>query len=361
MTPGERYAADLARGLVVPDPAQAAVVPLLDDLARRLAAPRPRPGLLARLLRQEEAGPERGLYLWGGVGRGKTYLMDLFHDCLPFEDRLRMHFYRFMRRVHDEQKSLAGRSDPLQEVAERLAGEARVICFDEFFVSDIADAMILGELFAALFARGVSLVATSNVPPRELYRDGLQRRNFLPAIDLLERHTEVVHLDGGTDYRLRALEQAELYHAPLDAEAERSLARSWASLAGGTEPVPGSLEVEGRRLPTRARHEDVVWFDFPALCEGPRSQNDYIALAREFHTVLVSGVPRFTPARDDAARRFVALVDEFYDRGVKLVLSAEVPVDALYAGERLAFEFERTRSRLLEMQSRDYLARVHRA
>ncbi|MEE4362024.1 MAG: cell division protein ZapE [Pseudomonadales bacterium] len=360
MTPAQRYALDLSKGSILEDPAQAAVVPLLDDLAVRLAAPRPGRSWLDRVTgRTPRQQPPRGLYLWGGVGRGKTYLMDLFYECLPFEDRLRVHFYRFMRRVQDELRGLGPGADPLHAVAERLAAETRVVCFDEFFVSDIADAMILGGLFDALFARGVALVATSNVPPRDLYRDGLQRRNFLPAIALLETHTQVVHLDGALDYRLRALEQAELYHAPLDEAAERSLARSFAALTGDAAPRSGALEVEGRQLETRALHEDVVWFDFAVLCEGPRSQNDYISLAREFHSVIVSGVPRFGAGRDDAARRFISLVDEFYDRGVKLILSAEAPIEALYEGGRLGFEFERTRSRLLEMQSRQYLARDH--
>lgn len=374
MTPSERYARDLQREGFRRDAAQAEAVALLDDLYRRLCAEPPRPSLLERA-RQALGGsvartPPRGLYMWGGVGRGKTWLMDLFYECLPFEQRMRMHFHRFMRRTHDELRRLAGSADPLQGVADRLAAEARVICFDEFFVSDITDAMILGELFDALFARGVALVATSNVPPRDLYRDGLQRRRFLPAIDLLERHTLVLNMDGGIDYRLRTLEQAELYHTPLDAGAEASLRASFEALAqdarseAGAAPAEGAageIEVEGRRIRTLAQADEVVWFDFPAICDGPRSQNDYIEVAREYHAVLISGVPQFTVTREDQARRFISLVDEFYDRGVKLILSAEVPIEDLYAGERLRFEFERTRSRLLEMQSREYLGRVHLA
>lgn len=364
MSPKESYARSLEGAGMVRDAAQERAVDALDDLYRRLLAAPPRPSLWERL----KAGfgrpcrePVRGLYMWGGVGRGKTWLMDLFHDSLPFEAKLRMHFHRFMRRVHHDLRSLAGERNPLQGVADRFAADARVLCFDEFFVSDITDAMILGELLDALFSRGVTLVATSNIPPRELYRDGLQRRRFLPAIDLLERHTETLNVDGGTDYRLRSLERAEIYHTPLDAGADASLAASFSKLAPA-EPVVGEvLEVEGRPIPTRMRADDVVWFDFEALCAGPRSQNDYIELAREFHAVLVSDVPRFTARIDDQARRFISLVDEFYDRGVKLILSAAAPLESLYAGERLAFEFERTRSRLLEMQSREYLARLHRA
>ena len=370
MTPGERHALNLQRDGFHDDAAQAVAVARLDDLALRLAAPPPAPSVGDRL-RSVFGGPRalepvRGLYMYGGVGRGKTYLMDLFFECLPFEQKLRMHFHRFMRRAHDELRRLAGERDPLQGAADAIAAEARVICFDEFFVSDITDAMILGELLAALFGRGVTLVATSNVAPRDLYRDGLQRRRFLPAIDLLERHTEVLHMDGGIDHRLRTLTQAELYYSPLGADAERALAERFEALAPDSPSDPGArartaLEIEGRQIPARAVADDVAWFDFAALCEGPRSQNDYIELAREFHAVLVAGVPRFTTDREDAARRFISLVDEFYDRGVKLILSAEAPIAELYAGQRLVFEFERTASRLLEMQSHAYLARDHLA
>lgn len=361
MSPEERYQQILEQSALQRDAAQERAVRALDDLWQRLQSPPSNGGWLRQLLGRNRTVPETGLYMWGGVGRGKTFLMDLFFETLPFEQKLRMHFHRFMRRVHADLRALAGARNPLEGVADRFAADARVICFDEFFVSDITDAMILGELLDALFARGVTLVATSNLPPAELYRDGLQRRRFLPAIALLEQHTQVLNVDGGTDYRLRSLEQAELYHTPLDAAADESLQRSFEALA----PVAGSehevLEVEGRPIRTRRRADDVVWFDFDALCAGPRSQNDYIELAREFHAVLVSDVPRFTSRLDDQARRFISLVDEFYDRGVKLILSAEVPLEALYAGERLRFEFERTRSRLLEMQSQAYLARDHQA
>lgn len=346
------------------DSAQQQAVAALDDLYRRLIAEPMEPALLIRVLsafRRSRREPVRGLYMWGGVGRGKTWLMDLFFESLPFEQKLRMHFHRFMRRVHHDLRALSGQSNPLLGVADRFAADARVLCFDEFFVSDITDAMILGELLDALFARGVTLVATSNIPPKDLYRDGLQRRRFLPAIALLEQHTEIMNVDGGTDYRLRSLERAEIYHTPLDEGADASLAASFSSLAPMEANEGEVLEVEGRPIPTRKRADDVVWFDFAALCAGPRSQNDYIELAREFHAVLISDVPRFTTTLEDQARRFISLVDEFYDRGVKLILSAEAPLEELYAGERLSFEFERTRSRLLEMQSREYLAKLHRA
>jgi len=367
VTPLERYQADLLKPGFSRDAAQEMAVKHLQQLFDQLVAAETevvKASLLTSLLNsfrgKKSVEPIRGLYFWGGVGRGKTYLMDTFYDTLPFERKLRAHFHRFMQRVHRELKLLAGEKNPLQIIARKLAGEARVICFDEFFVSDIADAMILGGLFEALFGHGVTLVATSNIEPDGLYKDGLQRARFLPAIALLKRHTLVLNVEGGTDYRLRALQKAELYHYPLDAEADISLRRSFEALA----PEPGRsdqvLEIEGRDIPVRCLADDVAWFDFAALCDGPRSQNDYIELAREYHAVLISDVPQFDAERDDQARRFINLVDEFYDRNVKLVLAAAVPLGELYRGQRLQFEFERTKSRLLEMQSHEYLAREHR-
>jgi cell division protein ZapE len=361
-SPADKYRELLQASGFAHDAAQERVVALLEDLYRQLRArPAPRKGLLARLLPPPRRQPVRGLYLWGGVGRGKTMLMDLFYECLPEHDRLRMHFHRFMQRVHSELKALAGIPNPLEQVAERFARESSVLCFDEFFVSDIADAMILAELLEGLFERGVTLVATSNVEPDQLYRNGLQRRRFLPAIELLKAHTLVFHVQSPVDYRLRVLERAEIYHAPLDAAAEASLQKSFAALAPETGERDVVIDINGRPIRSRGVADDVAWFEFAELCEGPRSQNDYIELARVFHAVLLSNVRRFTTGNEDAARRFISLVDEFYDRNVKLILSAEVPAEQLYAGERLRFEFERTESRLREMQSHEYLARTHRA
>ena len=361
MSPAERYRQLLAAGKLHEDGEQARAVALLDGLHGRLLERRRR-SWVARW-RGDRQG-ETGLYLWGGVGRGKTLLMDLFFDSLPTNDarggKLRMHFHRFMQRVHGELRNRAGTANPLQRIADSFAGRTRVLCFDEFFVSDIGDAMILGELMQALFRRGLILVATSNIHPDSLYENGLQRRRFLPAVEALKRHTLVHRLGGETDFRLRVLERAEIYHWPLDAAAEQSLSASFVELAPDHTTTGADLEVENRLIRTRRLALDVVWFEFRALCEGPRSQNDYIELARCFHTVLVSNVPRFTAKAEDAARRFISLVDEFYDRNVKLIVSAEAPIAELYGGERLHFEFERTRSRLLEMQSRDYLARSHK-
>jgi cell division protein ZapE len=357
LTPLARYRAEIERLGWSHDPAQEDAARRFDELFQRLLATP-----VSRRSRFRSARPQppvRGLYLWGDTGRGKTWLADLFYQCLPFPQKLRRHFHRFMADVHEELKANRLHADPLDRVAERLADRARVICFDELFVSDIADAMILGTLFERLFARGVTLVATSNLPPQALYRDGLQRARFLPAIALLELHTEAVQLGGNTDYRLRLLERAEIYHAPLDAAAEAGLQAYFAAAAPEDTRNHGALKVLGREIPVRCRADGVAWFDFAQLCGGPRSQADYIEIAKSFHTVLLSGVPQLTPEDDDVARRFIALVDEFYDRSVKLIVSAAVPLDELYRGRRLASEFRRATSRLEQMRSTAYLAAPH--
>ncbi|WP_028469785.1 cell division protein ZapE [Neptunomonas japonica] len=368
MTPLERYKKDLLRDDFSYDPAQEIAIGhlqrLYDDL---IAVDSVQPQTLMQRFsgkfKKQTVEPVQGLYFWGGVGRGKTYMMDTFYDSLPFKQKRRTHFHRFMQGVHADLRLLDGTKNPLTEIARKYADEARIICFDEFFVSDITDAMILGSLFEQLFANGVSLVATSNIIPDGLYRDGLQRARFLPAIALLNRHTDVINVDGGVDYRLRALEQAELYHYPLDATADDSLNASFESLAPDIEEAVENelVDVNGRGIPSRRTCEDVVWFDFPALCEGPRSQNDYIEIAKIYHAVIISNVPQLGTKNDDAARRFINLVDEFYDCGVKLIVSAAVPIHEIYTGGRLSFEIERTQSRLLEMQSHDYLAKAHKA
>lgn len=365
MTPWERYQNDLTRPGFEPDAAQEDAVRRLQSLHDALVeaeSQRRRPmARFWRALRKGRETPVQGLYFWGGVGRGKTYLMDIFFESLPFERKMRVHFHRFMQRVHNELKTLQDTADPLDVVAARFADEAIVICFDEFFVSDIGDAMILATLLEGLFQRGVTLVCTSNIVPDGLYENGLQRARFLPAIDLLNRHTDVVNVDGGVDYRLRTLEQARLFYHPLDDGADESLRESFDRLAVETACHDLDLDVNDRPIRARAHADDVAWFEFRELCDGPRSQNDYIELAREFHAILVSNVPVFHSDSDDLARRFVNMVDEFYDRNVKMILSAEASITELYSGGRLGFEFERTESRLLEMQSQDYLEAPHRA
>ena len=301
--------------------------------------------------------PARGVYLWGGVGRGKTLLMNMFYAATPGAQR--SHFYHFMRDVHAELADIKHAAQPLEIVARRLAARARVICLDEFFVADIADAMILAGLLEGLFRRGVTLVATSNLPPHDLYRDGLQRQRFLPAIELIRAHVSVVHLDGGIDYRLRQLEQAPTYLDSSLPETPAALQRRFAALVGDTATGPRTLIVEGRELHAVNEGQGTVCFRFSELCEGPRSQNDYIELARLYHTIFIENIPILGPSDEDAARRLIMLIDELYDRGVKIVVSAAAPPAALYRGERLHFEFERAASRLIEMQTHDYLARQH--
>jgi cell division protein ZapE len=360
----EAYRDSLRREGHVEDRAQLAVVDRLQSLQVQLTRLPARTGFLQRLFRRPTQLPGmgvRGIYLWGGVGRGKTLLMDLFFESLPVAAKKRIHFHRMMREVHGRRKALGNVRDPLDAVAADIAAETRVLCFDEFFVSDIGDAMILGRLLDGLFRRGVTLVATSNSKPDDLYHGGLQRQRFLPAIELLKRYTEVVHLDAGVDYRLRLLEKAGTYLYPDDEHAMRRLSSFFDESASSDIASNTTLDVNAREIPAHKCAKGIVWFRFEQICDGPRSQADYIEIARWYPTVIVSAVPRFDTSLENQARRFIALVDEFYDRHVKLMLSAEVALDDLYQGERLAFEFERTTSRLIEMQSREYLALPHLA
>ena len=366
-SPVEAYRASLASGAMLEDEAQAKVMALLDQRYTQLAARSAnKPSWFASLANKfapSKSGRAdtsiKGLYLWGGVGRGKTMMMDMFCHALPPERRQRMHFHRFMRRVHDALGRHAGQANPLLKVADEIASQGDVLCFDEFFVSDIGDAMILGEVMTALFARGVVLIATSNVEPVNLYKNGLQRSRFLPAIDQIYAHCDVHEIDQGQDFRLRTLQQARLYHWPLSESTDQGMQESFVALATDREKSNVRLRVENRMIDAFKVAGDVAWFRFSSLCEGPRSQNDYIELATLFTTVLISQVPVLDVNREDAARRFISLVDEFYDRRVKLVISAEQSITDLYQGQRLGFEFERTQSRLLEMQSEEYLSQPH--
>jgi len=369
MTPLELYRKDLERDDFSYDAAQEMAVThlqrLYDDLVAQWQSEQNRSGLskLMGKLTKQNKEPVQGIYFWGGVGRGKTYLVDTFYDALPFERKMRTHFHRFMQRVHTELRALEGQKNPLEKVADTIASEAVVICFDEFFVVDIGDAMILGGLMQALFARGVTLVATSNIVPDGLYENGLQRDRFIPAIKLLNQYTDVINVDSGVDYRLRTLEQAELYHYPLDDSAESSLLTSFNSLIPDAAHVERDVDIEilGRNIRAKAICDDVAWFDFKALCDGPRSPNDYIELGRLYHAVLISDVPKMGGHNDDLARRYINLIDEFYDRGVKVIMSADAAIADIYGSGNLEFAFQRTTSRMLEMQSHDYLAREHKA
>ena len=363
LSPLARYQQDIASGIFQQDAAQQAAVEELqriyEALNERYQSTQSRNPLSRMKLAKEMRTPVNGLYLWGGVGRGKTYLMDLFCESLPFRRKIRIHFHRFMQRVHKELNDLKGEKDPLKKVADRIHADAVVICFDEFFVTDITDAMLLKGLFEELFLRGVTLVATSNIIPDRLYENGLQRERFLPAIALVKEFCQVLNVDSGIDYRLRVLTHVELYHSPLDAEAESNLQSSFNELAQGAVIHYDDIIVNERVVAVRARTEDVLWCDYHELCEKPRSASDYIEIAREYHTVLLSNVPIMGEKNDDSTRRFINLIDEFYDRQVKLIVTAAAPIEGMYSGGRLNFEIQRTRSRLQEMQSREYLELPH--
>jgi cell division protein ZapE len=413
-TPSLLYDRGVAQQRWEDDATQRAVLAQLDRIHAQLAAAESSAAdsrWWTPWRRRTDPQPIRGLYLWGAVGRGKTFLVDLLFQALPLHveapnqsipdlsehaesgadpdsattnrtstrplrergilprraddcarrpGKLRLHFHRFMGRVHAELGKLEGRPDPLRDVAAHFAAQARVFCLDEFFVTDIGDAMILAGLLRHLFERGVTLVTTSNIEPKQLYRDGLQRAKFLPAIALLEQHCAIVPLLSAQDYRLRALTQAGIYFSPLGPTAEHDLAACFERLAPGSRRTEPGIQINGRAIAVKRRADGVIWFDFGALCEGPRAVADYIELAQSFNTVLISGVPQFSPQMDNAARRFINLVDEFYDHGVNLVLSAAVEITDLYHGERLRAEFARTASRLIEMQSAQYLTREHR-
>ena len=295
-----------------------------------------------------------GVYMYGGVGRGKSFLMDCFFQAVPLTRKTRLHFHEFMREVHRELQDLHGIADPLEELGKRIAKRFRLICFDEFHVSDVTDAMILHRLLDSMFRNRVSIVTTSNFRPDQLYPNGLHRERILPAIELLVDKLEVINVDNGTDYRRLMLDQMDFYHWPLDDKAEAALTKTFEELAEAREEDP-LLHIEHREIRALRRAGGVVWFDFKTLCGGPRSQNDYLELASRFHTLILSGVPEMPPKLASEARRFTLLIDVLYDRGVKLVISAAVPADQLYSEGPLAHEFPRTVSRLEEMRSREYL------
>lgn len=365
MSPMEEYKRSIQSGRLQPDAAQEKVVRKLQRLYDHLieAEQNGKPSWFERIrqrLKPDTAETIKGIYLWGPVGRGKTLMVDMFFHDLPLDNKMRMHFHRFMQMIHHELRELQDTTDPITVVADRVAERARIICFDEFHVADITDAMLLGGLFRALFERGVVLVATSNTEPKHLYRDGLQRERFLPAIDLIEKYTHVIHIGGQTDYRLEFLDHAEIYHWPLDDAARECMENNFVHLAPEAGSSGEAIEIEGRDIRTVRNADGVAWFEFEELCGGPRSAADYIEIARTYQAVLVSDIPRLTGDVEDKAKRLINLVDELYDRGVKLIISAAEPPDNLYCGSRHAADFQRTLSRLHEMRSHSYLAGSHR-
>ena len=362
--PSERYREALLEHGYESDSAQEQAILALDRVWHGLVS-RPAPGLILAFKgkltgKPVQREPVKGLYLWGGVGRGKTFLMDIFFQTLPFENKLRLHFHRFMKQVHDELRTLKSEEDPLRTVAERISKRAQVICFDEFFVSDIGDAMILGRLFEHLFRRGTTLVTTSNIRPADLYAGGLQRTRFIPTIQLIENSCEILRLDAGTDYRLRFFSRKPVFFIGEHREAEDKLKQVFENLAGD----PGSVEeisINNRPIAVVRKGEGIVWFTFKALCDSPRSADDFVEIAREFHTVLLSRVPQMNEFMENPARRFVTLIDQLYDHRVNLLMSSAVSTEHIYSGEQLALAFKRTSSRLMEMQTKEYLSLPHQA
>lgn len=366
MTPLARYQEDLLKPNFFADNAQLQAITMLqrlfdDLLSKNQIKPIVKSSLIQRFFsaKPSPVKPIKGIYFYGGVGRGKTYLVDLFFHSIDSERKQRLHFHHFMLQVHKKLTELQGQVDPLKEIAKQFASKTDIICFDEFFVEDITDAMILAGMFEALFAEGVVLVATSNIHPDHLYRNGLQRARFLPAIDLINQHCQIFNLDGGKDYRLGRLIEAEIYHYPLDEEAESQIKQSFDTFAVGDKAYNQIISINDRPLTCIAISSDTLSILFHELCDGPRSVHDYIELAILYRTVLVSNIPQMTDQHNDLSRRFIAMVDEFYDRNVVLIISAEVDVLNLYKGSRLAFEFQRCVSRLLEMQSKSYLSKAH--
>lgn len=357
MSPLQRYQEALTGPDFHRDPAQETAVRALDDLYRRLTAPR-KSGWVGRFLDQPK-GPIRGLYLWGGVGRGKTYLMDVFFDALPFDEKLRLHFHRFMQLVHQRMHAIGGGEDPLESIAGQFSQQARVLCLDEMHINDIGDAAIIYKLLKGLFSRGMTLVTTSNRIPKELGADPILRQSFAQAVRLLETHTDVLNVDGGTDYRLRSLEKAATWRHPLDEASAAALERAFTDCAGAIHPNPAYILINERKIAVHRWTDGVVWFDFNVICGVPRARTDLIEIARYFHTALIGGIPQLTDSHNDLARRFTHLIDEFYDRNVKVLASCSVPVETLYVGKELAFEYQRTVSRLQEMQTLEYLSREH--
>ncbi len=359
MTPTERYESDLQQPNFVADPLQRYAVfhtqRLYDEL---LAVQLQKPGLLAKIFRHKPP-PLKGLYFMGGTGRGKTYLLDCFYECLPFHEKHRVHFHRFMLEIHDRLKQLPPSPDPLQVIGAELAKRYRVLCLDEFHVHDIGDAMIMAGLLQALFDNGVTLAASSNISIAELYKNGLQRERFMPAIKLLEENLEEVDLKAGEDYRLHRLTHADTYLVVNANTQHQWLEQRFADLAPTSPKHNHSLYINHRDIPYVALADDVIWFDFQVLCNTPRAASDYIEIALQFHTVFLSQIPVMSDTQDDVAKRFIHLVDALYDHNVKLIATAATMPDKLYTGRRLAFAFERTKSRLYEMSSKDYMMQPH--
>lgn len=354
MTPLDYYDEQCKTGAIIEDQQQLVVLQSLQRVFNELIVEHKKRFTLSAIFRRPHL--IKGLYMWGGVGVGKTFLMDCFFHCLPFDQKKRMHFHQFMQRIHQDLTRHQGESDPLQAIAAELAKETLVLCFDEFYVSDIADAMILGGLLKALFAKGVCFVGTSNIAPDELYQHGLQRLQFLPAIALLKESTEVIHIKSTVDYRLRHLQEAGVFFTPLGKAADENMQKTFTLLAKGQPFSTSPVIINERPIRVKKQAGELIWFDFKEICTVPRSQNDYLVLAEKFHTVFISDIPIIPANEKDTICLFVCLIDVLYDARIKVVISAAEPVADIYSKGFMVLEYTRTHSRLLEMQSRDYFS-----
>jgi len=352
MTPIDFYNSYLNKGLIQSDAEQLKVLHRLQKIYEELKIEHKKRFGWCRFLHKNHS--IKGLYVWGGVGIGKTFMMDCFYDALPFKQKMRMHFHMFMQRIHDELKKHQGEMDPLQVIASEIANQTLVICFDEFYVSDIADAMLLGRLFKALFSKGVCLVATSNIAPDDLYKDGLQRLQFLPAIALIKANTETMHITSQMDYRLRHLKEAGVFYSPLGPTTAEKMQKAFDLLTLNYKVETSPITINGRLVKIKKQAHDVIWFDFKDICSIPRSQHDYLEIANLYKTVLVSDIPVIPENESDTIRLFVNLIDVLYDARVKLVISAAESVPLLYSRGHMILEYARTHSRLVEMQSQEY-------
>lgn len=352
MTPLEYYKEQCDQSVIFEDPKQLAVMQQLQRIYLELLQEHnARQGILSFFHKSKMI---KGLYLWGGVGIGKTFMMDCFYKCIPFKEKMRMHFHQFMKLVHQELKKYQGEKDPLQLIAKKFSRQVMLLCFDELFVSDITDAMLLGHLFRALFKQGVCLVTTSNTAPDDLYKNGLQREQFLPAIEMLKQNTLVMHVPTVIDYRLRHLKEAGVFYCPLDENARLNMEKSFESLRGDNPVSTDDVIILGRPIKIKKQTDKIIWFDFAEICKVPRSQNDYLAIAEKYNTVFISDIPVIPDNAKDTICLFITLVDVFYDARVRLVFSAAEPVGEIYSRGYMVLEYTRTHSRLLEMQSTDY-------
>lgn len=357
MSPLESYQQKLAQGLILANPTQLQVIENLDEIYYELIGepPHSKTAKIIKIYRKYKSKrrPIKGLYLWGSVGIGKTFIMDLFYHCLPIKKK-RFHFHSFMQWMHQELKISQGQKNPLQQIGKRIARETRILCFDEFFVSNIADAMLMGELFKTLLNEGICLIASSNIHPDDLYKNGIQRELFLPTISLIKQNTQIIHMQADQDYRLRYFSKDQIYYTPLDEMAEKQMEASFRYFSENKIISNKPIQILNRPIRIIKESEQTIWFDFKDICGRPRSQNDYLEIVKNYRTVLISNVPIIESEKHDLITSFVHLIDVFYDARIRVVISAATPIEQIYPNGRMKFEYQRTLSRLKEMQTEAY-------